>query len=304
MPRHIIYIVNPISGTSRKTQLKDLIGRRTREQGIAFEIVASRADGDYLFLHKMIREKDVTDVVICGGDGTVNGVVKALQGVKVNIGIVPMGSGNGLAFAAGIPKSPAKALDVIFAGTACPADAFTLNGHFSCMLCGIGFDAAVAHSFAAQKQRGLQTYVKVSMLEFIKAKPYAFEIKINGEWLKTDAFFICIANGNQFGNNVTIAPMALLGDGLLDIVIVKKMNKFMLPFSLLQQLTGSKAVQLFSEHSKSKNILYLQTDRLSIKNLSTAPLHIDGDPADTDERFDIRIIRNCFRLLQPDSAKK
>ena len=302
MPRHIIYIVNPISGTAKKAQLKDLLKRRTREEGISFEIFASREDGDYQFLLKLIREKDVTDVVICGGDGTVNGVVKALQGVKVNIGIVPMGSGNGLAFAAGIPRSASKALDVVFAGATAPADAFTLNDYFSCMLCGIGFDAAVAHAFAAQKRRGLQTYVKVSTLEFFKAKPYSFEIKMNGEVLKTDAFFICIANGNQFGNNVTIAPMALLGDGLLDIVIVKKMNKFMLPFSLLQQLTGSRAVQSFSELSKSKNILYLQADRLSVKNLSAAPLHVDGDPAETSDRFDIRIIRNCFRLLQPASA--
>ncbi len=303
MPRHIVYIVNPISGTARKSQLKELLKRRTREQGTAFEIVGSRADGDYRFLNQLIKEKNVTDVVICGGDGTVNGVVNALRGVKVNIGIVPMGSGNGLAFAAGIPKSPSKALDIIFDGISYPADAFTLNNHFSCMLCGIGFDAAVAHAFAAQKQRGLQTYIKVSTLEFFKAQPYSFEIKINGEVLKTDAFFICIANGNQFGNNVTIAPMALLGDGLLDIVIVKKMNKFMLPFSLLQQLTGSKAVQSFSEHSKSKNILYLQTDRLTIKNLSGAPLHVDGDPAGTSDRFDIRVIRNCFRLLQPASVK-
>src|SRR6185437_16612354 len=108
--------------------------------------------------------------------------------------------------------------------------------HFSCMLCGIGFDASVAHAFAKQKKRGLQTYIKVSTLQFFKAKPFSFEIKLKDGLLKTEAFFICIANSNQFGNNFTIAPKASLSDGLLDVIEVKKMSKLRIVWSVLKQM--------------------------------------------------------------------
>lgn len=300
MPRKIIYLINPISGTKKKAQVRELISRKTREQGLDFEIRVTKTDGDYDFLRKKVKEEKITDVVICGGDGTVNSVVKALQKIRVNIGIIPMGSGNGLAFAAKIPKQIPQALDVIFKGNAPATDAFYINEKFSCMLCGIGFDALVAHEFAKKKNRGLQTYIRVSTLTFFTAKPYSFEIKLKDGLLKTDAFFISIANSNQFGNNFTIAPKASLNDGLLDIVIVKKMNKLLLPFSILYQLSGSNALQPVSDYAKNKNILYLQTEELSIRNVNNAPLHIDGDPQDTSPEFSIRIIKNCFRLLRPE----
>jgi|SRR6185437_3869294 diacylglycerol kinase (ATP) len=299
MPRKIIYLINPISGTKKKAQVRELISRKTREQGLDFEIISTRADGDYDFLRKKVKDEEITDVVICGGDGTVNGVVKALQKIRVNIGIIPMGSGNGLAFAARIPKQITGALTVIFQGKSFETDAFYINEHFSCMLCGIGFDASVAHAFAKQKKRGLQTYIRVSTLQFFKAKPYSFEIKLKDGLLKTEAFFICIANSNQFGNNFTIAPKASLSDGLLDIVIVKKMNKLLLPLSILYQLSGTNVIQPLSDYAKNKNILYLQTDHLSIRNIDKAPIHIDGDPQETSAEFDIRIVKNCFRLLRP-----
>jgi YegS/Rv2252/BmrU family lipid kinase len=299
MPRKIIYLINPISGTKKKAQARELISRKTREEGLDFEILSTRADGNYDFLPTKVKEEAITDVVVCGGDGTVNGVVKALQKIPVNIGIIPLGSGNGLAFAAKIPKQTTGALAVIFAGKSFETDAFYINDHFSCMLCGIGLDAAVAQEFAKQKRRGLQTYIRVSTRQFFKAKPFPFEIKLKDGLLKTEAFFISIANSNQFGNNFTIAPKASLSDGLLDIVIVKKMNKLLLPFSVLYQVSGTNAIQPVTDYAKNKNILYLQTDHLSIRNTGKAPVHIDGDPQETSAEFDIRIVRNCFRLLRP-----
>ncbi len=299
MPRKIIYLINPISGTKGKSSLKELIARKTREQQIEFEILSTQVHSDYGFLKKKINKESFTDVVICGGDGTVNAVVAALMDMDINIGIVPMGSGNGLAFAAKIPKQPSKALDIIFKNNARHIDSFFINDQFSCMLCGIGFDALIAHEFAKEKRRGLQTYIKVGAVNFFKAKPYRFEIKLKNKSFETEAFFICIANSNQFGNNFTIAPQASLADGLLDIVIVKKMNKFRLPFSVISQVTGINAMQLPENYANKKSILYLQTDSLIIRNLHRAPLHIDGDPSETDDEFKINIVKDCFRLLQP-----
>jgi diacylglycerol kinase family enzyme len=185
MVRKIIYLLNPISGTKEKEKIKNLIIRKTRAERIEFKILPSRADGQYDDLRVMIKKEMITDVVICGGDGTLNAIANALQGVHVNIGIIPIGSGNSLALAAKIPKQTGRALDIIFKGNTSPVDAFHINEKFSCALCGIGFDAEVAHEFAKQKTRGLQTYLRISTMKFFKSKPYPFEIKLNNKIIKT-----------------------------------------------------------------------------------------------------------------------
>jgi YegS/Rv2252/BmrU family lipid kinase len=299
MVRKIIYLLNPISGTKEKEKIKNLIIRKTRAERIEFKILPSRADGQYDDLRVMIKKEMITDVVICGGDGTLNAIANALQGVHVNIGIIPIGSGNSLALAAKIPKQTGRALDIIFKGNTSPVDAFHINEKFSCALCGIGFDAEVAHEFAKQKTRGLQTYLRISTMKFFKSKPYPFEIKLNNKIIKTEAYFISIANSNQFGNNFTIAPKASMSDGLLDIVIVRKMNKMILPFSVLLQVAGNNKLMQAMEYFEEKNIIYVQTDKISIRNPSMAPMHIDGEPTDTSPDFRIRIIPHCFRLIQP-----
>ncbi|RYY44431.1 MAG: hypothetical protein EOO06_18145 [Chitinophagaceae bacterium] len=188
MPRKLIYFYNPISGTRSKEALLQLIKEKTTAAGLDYEIFTTNAAGDYKFLHNKIAAEHITDVVVCGGDGTVNQVAGALLGSTINIGIVPMGSGNGLALAAGIPRNSAKALDIIFAGNAAPVDGFSINNHFSCMLCGLGFDAQVAHDFARQPKRGLMTYVKQTIKNFFSATAYPFIIDLNNKRIKADAF--------------------------------------------------------------------------------------------------------------------
>ena len=296
--RKIIYLINPISGTSKKEGLKKLIERETTAQGIPFEIATTNADGDYDLLKDKIVREQFTDVIMTGGDGTVNQVTGALRDLPLRFGIIPVGSGNGLARAAGIPTKPQLALSMIFAGKSQKIDAFLINNQYACMLSGIGFDAQVAHDFATKTSRGLLVYTQQSIINFFKAHPYQFEVVIDGFSFFTDAFFISIANSNQFGNNFTIAPQASLHDGLLDIVIVQKMNKAKLPFVMLKHIRGNNKLQQLVEEMSQKNILYFQTPSLTIKNMKHAPLHIDGEPRETAEEFSIEIIKDCFDLIQ------
>ena len=298
--RKIIYLVNPIAGTAKKELVKKLIETKTKAAGIHFEIHSTNAKGNYDDVAELIHHHKFTDVVILGGDGTVNQVVNALKHTKVHFGIVPMGSGNGLAFCAGIPKSPVRALNIIFTGKALAIDAFSINNQFSCMLSGLGFDAQVAHDFASKSSRGLLTYTQQSLFQFFKAHPYQFEIVLDTFSFYSDAFLICIANSNQFGNNVKIAPKASLSDGLLDIVVVQKMNKAKLPFAILKQIRGNNVLQQLVDEVSNKNILYFQTPSLSIRNLKHAPFHIDGEPREMEEEYKINILPKCFKLLQPE----
>ena len=111
------------------------------------------------------------------------------MGVEVNIGIIPMGSGNGLARTAGISKTPKKAIENIFTGKASFINGFYINDHFSCMLCGIGFDAQVAHEFAEQPKRGLKTYIRVTAKNYFSASPKTFRIKVNNQSMELGCVF-------------------------------------------------------------------------------------------------------------------
>lgn len=299
MVRKLVYLFNPISGTAGKASLLKKIESATKAQGLHYEFMPTNAAGDYTALRKKIEQEHITDVIIIGGDGSVNQVTGSLRGCAVMFGIIPAGSGNGLAFAAGIPKNTDKALAIIFNRASRKTDAFLINGHYACMLSGVGFDAAIAHKFAMQPSRGLTTYVQQSIKHFFKAAPYTFEIVMNDASFFRDAYFISIANSNQFGNNVTIAPKAKLNDGLLDIVIVQKMSKAALPLIVWKQISGNNPLQYFTEAFSKKGVLYFQTEALIIKNPGYAPLHIDGEPYETAAEFKIEIIKDCFELLQP-----
>ncbi len=302
--RKILYFINPVSGPKRYPSLKNAITEKTAEQNILFEIAATNSLGEYPNLIDKITNENFTDVIICGGDGTVNQIVSLLLRTDINIGIIPIGSGNGLALAAKIPKNIDKSLQIIFSGKSTLIDGFFINDTFSCMLCGVGFDAQVAYDFALQPKRGLRTYILQSLKNFIKATPYPFEITHDGTTFYTDAYLISIANANQFGNNFTIAPKASLQDGLLDIIVVKKMNKLKIIWTILQHIRSGEVETPNAKNPDSyryykRGILYFQTDKLIIHNHQLAPLHIDGEPAETSKKFKIEILPKAFKLIMP-----
>ena len=293
--RNFLIFINPISGTKNKKDVRSYIQEKLTDLQYRFEFLPTNEFGKYAFLKEKILKESITDIIICGGDGTVNQITSYIINTNIKVGIIPFGSGNGMAFTAGIPKDYKKALNVILQDNACFVDALMINEKYSCHLCGLGFDAQVSHDFARQEKRGSSTYMKETLKNFFKAKPYRFEVIANGIKFSTNAFFLSIANSNQFGNSIIIAPKASLSDGLLDIVIVQKAGKFGLVFKLLKQIRSGK---ISTVRNTDKTIHYFQTKKMSIKNLDNAPFHIDGEPMETAATFDVEIIERAFLLLQ------
>ncbi|RYZ21607.1 MAG: diacylglycerol kinase [Chitinophagaceae bacterium] len=296
--RHLLLIINPISGTRGKADLPAMVEARCKAAGFRFSQYPSVANGDYTYLDDIIPNEGVTDILIAGGDGTINAAVNGLRRHGLPFGILPCGSGNGLAFSAGISPRHPLALETILAGNVQEVDAFTINGHFACMLCGLGFDAQVAHDFANDPKRGLNTYIRKTVSNFFTAKAYPFLITAGDRELDTQAFFISIANSNQFGNNVTIAPKASLSDGLLDIVVATRQSKLGLLLHTARQIAGYNEIQNEVINEKA-GMIYFQTPAVNIYNPAGAPLHIDGDPAETAENFEVAVIAGAFKLLVP-----
>lgn len=297
--RRLLFLINPIAGTKSKENLVQYLHQKTTAAGIAFSFLYSTAGmKPACILEEAVKTK-ATDMIVCGGDGTVNMAAQALLNTHINLGIIPVGSGNGLARTAGIALKPGNALRSIFKGHTQRTDGFLINGNFSCMLSGLGLDAAVAAAFSKSESRGLYTYTRKSISEFLKASPFPFTIKTDSIQIDSHAFFISIANSNQFGNNFTIAPRASLCDGLLDIVIVKKMWKIKMLYAIIKQLNSGYPVHAENNASENEDIVYLQTSSLTIHNPSFAPLHIDGDPADTNKTLHIKVIPGAFNLIVP-----
>ena len=294
--RNFIVFINPISGTKNKEQTVSIIEKKLTDAGFEYEILPTELSGDYSFLKNKIATEKITDIIICGGDGTVNQVGAYLTGEDVQVGIIPMGSGNGLAFTAGIPKAPQKAMDIILHGTASYIDAFWVNEQFACHNFGVGFDARIAHEFAAGKTRGPFNYLKLTAKNLFKAKPHSFTIKVNDTTLEVKAFFVAVLNSNQFGNSLTIAPKASLNDGRLDVVVLKKENKLSIFFKLLYQLNRGKVVSVSEDR---RTFHYFQTKTIHISNPEMELIHIDGEPVEAIQEITIKVIENAFKLIQP-----
>ncbi len=299
MSRRILFIINPIAGTRSKKHLPVLFEQACRKVEIPFDIVDSPKNGDYSLIRQRILQEGFTDVGIAGGDGTLSAAIGALRDLPVQFGIVPVGSGNGLARAARISMNPTKAVSQIIIGQAAPIDAFTVNGRFSCMLSGMGFDAAVAAGFAEMGQRGLINYIRQVIRHFKKAPTYRFQLEWGNQFVETRAYFVSIANSNQFGNGFTIAPKASLSDGLLDVVVVKEQSKKGVIARVMKQVLGGYRLQIESELKEKRRVLYIQANRITVHNPENAPLHIDGDPAQTSTTIQMEIIPDAFTLIRP-----
>jgi diacylglycerol kinase (ATP) len=295
MERKILYLINPASGTGDKKKLEALIRAATKKSQLPFSIQSTEPDGNYAQLVERIRNERFTDIGICGGDGTVNAVIPNLNHLHLRFGIIPAGSGNGLAFSAGIPAKTTKALELFLKGKSKKVDAFKVNDAFACMLSGMGFDAEVAHHFATEKNRGLGKYTWLTAKTFFHTTPYTFRVKANNQEFSTAAYFICVANSNQFGNHITIAPRASISDGMLDVIVVRKQFKPLLLIRLLRHLLSGKVKDI--GEAQHEPVLYFQTSQLYIENLDNAPLHIDGEARPNTVEMSYNIMPHYFELI-------
>ncbi|MCU0374558.1 MAG: diacylglycerol kinase [Chitinophagaceae bacterium] len=299
--RRFLFLVNPISGTRGKAGLEAFLARQCHKHGIAFTVLQSTPYTTAAMVEMALYEFEATDLIACGGDGTVNIAAAAAMAAEVPLGIIPVGSGNGLARTARIPLKPSQAFEVLLQGNRQVTDAFTINNHFGCMLSGLGMDAAVAERFAQSQRRGLYTYTTETLFQFFKASPYQFEIQLPDFSFFTDAFFISVANSNQYGNNMTIAPQASLSDGLLDVIVVQKMPKANLPFAIMRQMRHNTNLRNWVGQIGKQSILYFQVPAITVKNLKHAPLHIDGDPVASTDQVTFSILPQAFQLWIPGS---
>lgn len=291
MANKLMLIINPISGTGSKEGLSDLVARRLASLGYEIDTRYTTCRGDATRLARQAVDAGMAGVLAAGGDGTVNETARALCGTGVALGIIPAGSGNGLARHVGIPVDPELSLDIIGQNHIEAVDYGTVNKTpFFCTM-GVGFDAAVSHRFAAQGRRGKLMYVKSALDEYANFTPETYTLSANGEIITEKAFLVAVANASQYGNNAYIAPEASITDGLLDVIVIHAGNPLETARMGIDMMTGY----------LNKNMLIesFRTPAVAIYRSAAGPAHIDGEPIDLPQILDVRCHRHALHMFTP-----
>lgn len=292
--KKVLFIVNKYAGTGYLPELEGRILDACEQHDVECTIEFTRSRGHATELAREAADKGFERVVAVGGDGTVNEVAKGLLNSSIQMGIIPRGSGNGLSRHLGIPMKIVPALKSLFNSRAVPMDTFTINGHMSLNVSGIGFDGHVANLFGKDKKRGLAGYVKLTIREFIRFQEFEVEIVADGKAFSKKAFVIAIANSSQYGNNARIAPAASVCDQLLNVTLLKKVPAYRIDF-IYSFFTGKIDQSNYCEIIEAKNII------INVKE--PMAYHIDGEPSGAANSFYINVVPCSLKMLVPNSSQ-
>jgi len=288
------FIVNPRAGVGQGSPLEQLIRQHASVHHAAFDIFYTQSRGHASELASKSSRQGVDCVVAVGGDGTVNEVAQGLVGTSTAMGIVPRGSGNGLARHLGIPLNTAQAVSALFSSVVLAMDVFTINGKLSLNVSGIGFDGHVTNLFGVKSGRGLLGYVSVTVQEFTTFREFTAEVQANHTHFQRNAFIIAIANSSQYGNNAYIAPSASVCDGLLHVNFLKKIPLYRMDF-IYDFFSGRVGHSPYSE--------IIETAALEITTSSPVSYHVDGEPSGLSDHFTIALTPAALNVLHPPLAK-
>lgn len=279
----MLFIINPFSGTDSKSQIA------THLEAAGYKVVYTQYQGH---AEEIARQASERTIIAVGGDGTVNEVARGIYGTDKILGIIPCGSGDGLALHLGISRKFEKALDTVLNGKVHSLDAGMINGRMFFSVCGVGFDAMVSERFARSEKRGLIGYVELGMEIWREFQPEKYSITIDDKTWENHAALITVANSSQWGNGAKIAPLADISDGLLDVTIADMFTSVEMPALACLLMTG---------HLDMSHRIHCHKGRdIRISRKASGPAHADGDWFEAGTEIEIHVIPRALNVLVPD----
>lgn len=287
--KRIVFVVNPISGTQGKKAILKWIDERLDRSIYDYSIVKTEYAGHASQIAAAAVLDKVDVVVAIGGDGTINEIARSLVHTDTALGIIPCGSGNGLARHLRIPMEPKAAIEILNQGNDICIDYGKINNIPFFCTCGVGFDAFVSLKFADSGKRGLLTYLENTLHESLTYQPETYIIENEEGTVKHKAFLIACGNASQYGNNAYITPHASLTDGLMDITIME-------PFTVLD--VPSLSFQLFNKTlDQNSRIKTMRAKKIKIHRQHDGVMHFDGDPLMAGKELEVEIIPAGLRVI-------
>ncbi len=289
--RNIFFIVNPHSGNKKKTRVVKKINTELDSHIFEPHIIQTETLKELSSTLGTIKKDKNNIVVAVGGDGTINRIVNEIVDTGISFGIIPRGSGNGLARELKIPQTISGAIRVLNQSYSRKIDVIQLNNLFSVNVSGVGFDAIIAKKFSELEHRGFKNYLKITAREITKIKPENYKMLIDGNKLNPEVYLISFANSRQWGNNAYIAPKAKIDDGLIDVVMLH-------PFPLLP--APMLVAGLFTKTLKNSRYLdTIKAKEIVIQKEGEIFAHIDGEPYTFKNQLKITIHKKKLNILAP-----
>ncbi len=289
----LCFIVNPLANRSHNKNIIEHIRKFATEWGNGSELLISGKRGDITHIaREASKHSDV--VIACGGDGTVRETAAGLSGSKAVMGIIPIGSGNDLVKTLGIPADPLGALDVLKSGLVRKIDIGKFDGQIFVNTLGIGFDG-LTNIYAERFKwiRGSLVYTLAALKAMITYRSPRFVMDIDGRTFDHRLLLVTIANGKVEGGNFWLAPEAEIDDGYFDVVVVKAVNRFMLPYYLIRVLNKS--------HLSLKAVEVIKARKLSITMHKPVPVHSDGEIfGEKVSHLEVEIIPDGLQVICPE----
>lgn len=294
--KKVFFIINKFSGTGYLPEVEGRIITRCGELNMECTIEFTKKRGHAKDLATDAVSKKFDFVFAVGGDGTVNEVAQGLVNTGVTMGILPKGSGNGLARHLSIPLKIKPALDLLQSKARVAMDTMIINGDLSVNVSGIGFDAHIAKLFGEHGKRGLSTYAKLTLREFSTFSEFPSEVILDGNKIRRDVFMLSIANSSQFGNDARISPMASVHDGLMDICFLKKVP--------VLSLAGFAHKMFRSKVHESQFMEIVRAKQVEMHFSQPMAYHIDGEPMNPATDFSIQINPGSLNMLVPENPRR
>jgi diacylglycerol kinase (ATP) len=289
--KHLVFIINPKSGNKRKKHIGTVISQYLDLNQFTYEIQYTQYPGHGTELAGAAAAAGAFAVIAVGGDGSINDILQGVLGTETALGIVPMGSGNGMARTLQLPLDARDAIQVLNRGHIVPIDIGFANGKPFISNAGVAFDALIARKFSKSANRGFLRYSWLVTKHLWSYKDWDWDIVMDGEHMRERAFIINIANGQQFGYDFKIAPSASYTDGLLDLVIVRSFPRLLGGAIALRAMQGTIDQSPYVQHRRGKEI--------TVAHPSLRLMQTDGDALACDHSVTFTIQPAAQRVLIP-----
>ncbi|MCZ6633764.1 MAG: diacylglycerol kinase family lipid kinase [bacterium] len=289
---HIRFIVNPIAGT-RRGDIQSMI--RSVMAGVSFDICETEAAGHGESLAREAARAGVDLVVAVGGDGTLNEVGRGLLGTECALGVVPLGSGNALARAMGIPMGPEAACRVFLHPRVQTIDAGRMGESVFLANAGVGLDAEVVWRYNNRSggRRGLWPYVVLTLSTLQTYRPEPIRVVLaEGTSFSCSPLLLAVANTDQYGNGATIAPGAVPDDGRLDLCVMDSPGVGRLVFHGWRLFTGT--------IDRMPGVRLFRTQGLRIERETSGRFQVDGEAKEGGAVLEVEVLPGAIRLVVPE----
>jgi YegS/Rv2252/BmrU family lipid kinase len=291
MKKHLVFIINPRSGTDRVKAMRQAIEANLSKELYTYDLQHTKYPSHGVVLAREAAAAGAFGVVAVGGDGSVNDVVTGLVGTSTALGIIPRGSGNGMARTMGLQLNDAACIRVINGAKIVATDIGYANDRPYISNAGVGFDALISKKFSKSNRRGFRTYSWLVMQHLWLYKEHEWRITIDGDALRERAFIVNVANGQQFGYNFKIAPQASYTDGLLDVVIIRKFPKLLGAGLVLRAMKGN--------ITRSPYVQYYRCKEATVSHPELQLMQVDGDAHACSNKIVFRVAAGALGVLMP-----